>query len=78
VADAIEIAGVEQCHSCIQRGMDGGDALVAVGRSVEIGHTHAAKAYRRGAGACGAEGAVFHGASPVVIDGEAYAPIAIV
>ena len=44
VAHAVEIAGVEQGDAGIERGVDGGDALAAVGRAVEVRHAHAAEA----------------------------------
>ena len=46
VAHAVEIAGVEQGDAGIERGVDGGDALAAVGRAVKIRHAHAAEADR--------------------------------
>ena len=44
VAAAIEVAGVDQ--SDVEGGLDGGDALRAVGRAVKIRHAHRAKANR--------------------------------
>ena len=44
VAHAVEIAGVEQGDAGIERGVDGGDALAAVGGAVKIRHAHAAEA----------------------------------
>jgi hypothetical protein len=44
VAHGVEIAGVEQRDAGIERGMDRGDALVAIGRPVDLGHAHAAEA----------------------------------
>ena len=64
VAHAVEIAGVEQGDAGIERGVDGGDALAAVGRAVEIRHAHAAEADGRDGWACGAEFALFHDGSP--------------
>ena len=64
VAHAVEIAGVEQGDAGIERGMDGGDALAAIGRAVEIRHAHAAEADGRDGWTCGAEFALFHGGSP--------------
>jgi hypothetical protein len=50
VAHAVEIAGVEQCYPGIESGMDGGDALAAVGGAIEVGHAHAAEADDRNFG----------------------------
>ncbi len=44
MAHAVEVAGVEQRDAGIERGVDGGDALAAVGGAVEVGHAHAAEA----------------------------------
>jgi hypothetical protein len=44
VTHAVEIAGVEQGDPGIQRGVDGGDALAAIGGAVKIRHAHAAEA----------------------------------
>jgi hypothetical protein len=44
VAHAVEVAGVEQGDAGIERGVDGGNALAAVGGAVEVGHAHAAEA----------------------------------
>jgi len=64
MAHAIEIAGVEQGDAGIERGIDGGDTLSAVGGAVEIGHPHAAKADGRDRGAGGTELALLHLVSP--------------
>src|SRR5215204_153537 len=64
VAHAVEIAGVEQGDAGVERGVDGGDALAAVGRAVEIRHAHAAEADRRDGWTCRAEFALFHDGSP--------------
>ena len=64
VAHAVEIAGVEQGDAGVERGVDGGDALAAVGRAVEIRHAHAAEADGRDGWTGGAEFALFHGGSP--------------
>ena len=55
VAHAVEIAGVEQGDAGVERGVDGGDALAAVGRAVEIRHAHAAEADGRDGWTGGAE-----------------------
>jgi hypothetical protein len=64
VADAVEIAGVEQRDPGIQRGVDGGNALAAVGGAIEIRHAHAAEADSSDFGAGCAQFAMFHGGSP--------------
>jgi hypothetical protein len=64
VAHAVEVAGVEQRDAGLERGMDGGDALVAVGGAVEVGHAHGAKADGGDGGAGGTEFAFFHDNSP--------------
>ena len=51
VAHAVEIAGVEQRNAGVERGVDGGNALAAVGGAVKIRHAHAAEADGRGDGA---------------------------
>ena len=43
VAHAVEVAGVEQRHAGVQRGVDRRDALLAICRTVEVGHAHAAQ-----------------------------------
>ena len=43
VAHAIEVAGVQQRDAGLERRMDGGDALGAVGGAVHARHAHAAK-----------------------------------
>jgi hypothetical protein len=60
VAHAVEIAGVEQRDAGVERGMDGRDALAAVGRAVDIGHAHAAEPDRADDGTCLAEFACVH------------------
>ena len=55
VAGAVEVAGVEQVDARVQRGVDGGDALRLVGRTVEVGHPHAAQTEGRDPGAAGAQ-----------------------
>src|ERR1700738_608736 len=64
VADAIEIAGVEQRDPRIERGMDGGNALAAVGGAVKIRHAHTAETDGGDVWAGGAQFAMFHGGSP--------------
>ena len=44
VAHAVEIAGVEQRDAGIERRMDGGDALAAIGWPIGVRHGHAAEA----------------------------------
>ncbi len=44
---AIEITGIEEVNSGIQSSMDSGNAFGLVGRSVEIGHSHAPEAKGR-------------------------------
>jgi hypothetical protein len=60
VAHAVEVAGVEQGDAGVERGVDGGNALAAIGRAVEIGHAHAAEAEGRDGGSGGAEATLFH------------------
>ena len=43
VAHAVEVAGVDQVHAAIDRGMDRGDALVLVRVPVHAGHAHASQ-----------------------------------
>ena len=64
MAHAVEVAGVEQGDAGIECGVDGGDALAAVGRAVEVRHAHAAEADKRDGWTCRAEFALFHGGSP--------------
>ncbi len=64
VANAVEIAGVEQRDPRIQRGVNGGDALTAVGGTVEIRHAHAAEADNGDFWAGCAQFAMIHAGSP--------------
>ena len=64
VADAVEVAGVEQRAPRIQRGVDGTDALAAVGGAVKIRHAHAAEADDGDARAGCAQFAMIHGGAP--------------
>jgi hypothetical protein len=64
VADAVEIAGVEQRDPRIERGMDGGNALAAVGGAIKIRHAHAAEPDGGDVWAGGAQFAMFHSGSP--------------
>src|SRR5215471_12628774 len=43
MAHAVEIAGVEQGDAGLERRMNGRDAFVAICRTIEIGHAHAAE-----------------------------------
>ena len=47
VAHPVEVAGVDQVDTGVQRGVDRGDALGLVGGPVQIGHAHAPEADRR-------------------------------
>jgi hypothetical protein len=60
VAHAVEVAGVEQIDAGVERGMDRGDALGAVGGAVEVGHPHAAQPEDGDLGAGGTERAGDH------------------
>ncbi len=64
VAHAVEVAGIEQRDARFQRGMDGGDALAAVGRAVKIRHSHAAETDRGDFRAGCAQFALIHRGSP--------------
>jgi hypothetical protein len=44
VAHAVEIAGVEQGDTRVERRMDGRDAFAAIGAAVHVGHAHATEA----------------------------------
>ena len=63
VAHAVEVAGVDQRHAGVERGVDRRDALGAVGGAVHAGHAHAAEAERRDMRAGEAELAMLHDAS---------------
>jgi hypothetical protein len=41
VSDAVEVPGIKQCDARLERRVDRRDALDSIGRSVELGHTHA-------------------------------------
>jgi len=73
VAHAVEIAGVEQRDAGIERGVDGGDALAAVGGAVKVRHAHAAEPDGGDVGAGGAEFALFHDGSPKIGGGRSAA-----
>ena len=68
VAHAVEVAGVDQRHAGIERGVDRGDALGAVGRTVEVRHAHAAEAECRNDGTGLAQLTSFHGRVPFVLE----------
>ena len=57
----IEVTGVDEGHARIQRGAQGGDALVVVSGSVEIGHAHGAEADGGDSGTRSPERTVLHG-----------------
>jgi hypothetical protein len=60
VARGVVVAGVEQGDPGVERLPDRGDRLGLVGRPIEVGHAHAAKA-KRGDGEAGrTEGACGH------------------
>ncbi len=62
VAHGVIVAGVEQGDAGVERGVDGGDALAAVGGAVEIGrHAHAAEAEGGNRGSGFSKGAGDHG-----------------
>ncbi len=46
MAHGVVVAGIEKRHARVESGVDGGDAFVAVGRTVERGHAHASEAER--------------------------------
>jgi hypothetical protein len=60
MAHAVEVAGIEQIDAGIEGGVDGGDALRAIGRSIHARHAHAAEAQGRNARPRFAELTVFH------------------
>jgi hypothetical protein len=66
VAHAVEVAGVEQGDAGVERGVDGGDALRLVGRTVDAGHPHAAEAEGGDVRPAGAELPSAHGELPFV------------
>src|SRR5262245_64806305 len=55
VSGAVVVAGVEQVDAGVEGGVDGGDALSFIGRSVHAGHPHAPKRQRRDDRTGGAE-----------------------
>jgi hypothetical protein len=61
MAHAVEVAGVEQGHARVERGVDGSEALGPVGGAVEVAHAHAAEPEGGNGGAGGSELAVDHG-----------------
>jgi hypothetical protein len=60
VAHAVEIAGIKQRHAGVEGGADSRDAFGPIGRTIEIGHPHAAEAYGGSRGTRGAERAADH------------------
>ena len=64
MAHAVEITGVEQGDARVQRCMDGGDAFVAIGTAIHVGHAHAAEAEGGNARAATAEFALLHELAP--------------
>jgi len=46
----IEVAGIEQVDAAFERGMNGRDALVLIGLSVNPGHPHASESYGKDLG----------------------------
>jgi hypothetical protein len=67
VAHAVEIAGIEERNAGIERGVDRGDALAAVGWAIKVGHAHAAKSDGRDFRAVGAELSILHSRNPMVV-----------
>jgi hypothetical protein len=66
LAAAVHVGGVQQRDPERQRAVDRLDRLVVVGRTVELGHAHAAEAEGRDLEAVAAEGAVVHGFSLLI------------
>ena len=60
VAHAVEVAGIDQGDSRIERSVNCGDALCAIGWSVHTRHAHAAKAERGNGGAGSSEATLLH------------------
>ena len=60
----IEVPGVEERDPRIERSMDGGDALGLVGRTVQVGHSHAAETQGGDSGAVRAERPSDHAVLP--------------
>src|SRR5205814_1643849 len=59
VADTVEVAGVEQRDPSVKGGMDCGNALALVCRTVHAGHAHAAERQRKDRGTYRAESTRF-------------------
>ncbi len=64
VTHGVEIAGVEQRDAGIERGVNRGDALAAIGGAIDLRHAHAAEAEGGDVGAGRTEFALFHDGSP--------------
>ena len=47
MAHSVEIAGVQQCNSLVERSLDGGDAFGIVRLAVHAGHAHASESQRK-------------------------------
>ena len=60
VAHAVEVAGIDEGYSGIERGMDGGDAFGSVRRAVDARHAHAAKTQGGNARAGRAQSTMLH------------------
>jgi hypothetical protein len=65
VAHAVEVAGVEEGNTGVERGVDGGNALGPVGRAIHARHAHAPKAKGGNHRTAGHEVTLLHGLSPV-------------
>ncbi len=60
VAHAVEIAGVDERDAGVERGPDGGDALVPIRRAIQARHAHTAEAEGGDGRSVGAEAAILH------------------
>jgi hypothetical protein len=60
VTHAVEVAGVEQRDAALDRLSDGGEALVTIGRTVEVRHAHATESGARCRRAGASESMLFH------------------
>ena len=60
MAHAIEVAGIKQSDTRIERGVDRGDALASIRWTIQIRHAHAAKSDDRDLWTYGAEPSMHH------------------
>ena len=60
VPPAVQVRGVEEVHTPVERGMDHADGLLVVALAVRPGHRHQAETHGRDTESAPAEGAMLH------------------